>query len=69
MISPLGQESLLPLRRRLIKAAQKRPDAWPDRATALRSLALPNSAGKLWDPRVLDVYVVSKMRLNIFILE
>jgi len=55
MISPLGQDSLSRLRKRLIKGAQNRPDTWPDRAAARRSLASGN--GKNWDARVLDVYV------------
>ncbi|KLO13813.1 alpha/beta-hydrolase [Schizopora paradoxa] len=62
MISPLGQESLQPLRTRLVKASQRRPDTWPDRAIAQQSLAKTN--GILWDPRVLEVYVKYALKVD-----
>jgi hypothetical protein len=58
MLSPGGSHHLNKLRTILIKGAYERRDVWPDRAAAMKGLKRRDRTKK-WDPRILDIFVVS----------
>jgi len=58
MLSAAGPEHLKRLRLILIQGAYERRDVWPNRDSAARAL-MRRDRTKLWDQRVLDLFVVS----------
>lgn len=58
MLSPGGPEYLYPLRTMLVKSAYERRDVWPSRENALQNLRNRHRTAK-WDPRILELFVVS----------
>jgi hypothetical protein len=57
LLSPGGSHHLRRLREILVKGAYERRDVWPDREQAMVSLKRRDRT-KIWDPRVLDNFVV-----------
>ena len=62
MLSPKGPEVLEKLRYDLVRRAYERRDVWPDRETALKAMK-EHERTRSWDPRVLEIYVVSLYRI------
>ena len=58
MLSPGGREPLKPLRFDLVRGAYERRDVWPNREDALDALK-QRGRTRRWDPRSLNVFVVS----------
>ena len=58
MLSPNGPEVLETLRFNMVRGAYERRDVWSSREAAMKMMKEHGRASN-WDPRVLEIYVVS----------